>query len=110
MTDEEIKVAITDGYRKWKNKMRWQAVRSMFIKKCVADDFDFECKWFYWFKSLVCLLLNRTNGSYLKGSAICYFNGRNSCGEYSGCDWEACWVEEGIFKNWRVCVITDSSY
>lgn len=98
----------------WDKHRRKQAIKYLFNRKHLADDlFDYSNWWtvsFYWIKTLICLFFKRTNGTYLTGFQVVFWNVRESCGEYSGQEWDAYWVEYGIFKNWNVCIMSDSSY
>lgn len=114
MTNEDLYSAL-DDYYSYKNKHdRKCALKALFKRKSFCDeweDFRFYEKWFYWFKILICLLFDWTNGSYLDDSTDClYWNQQPSSGEYSGYEWESLWVEHGFFKNWKVCIMSDSSY
>jgi hypothetical protein len=116
MTEEEMQQALSEGLDAWDEHRRKQALKHMFKRKNLVGDFyyDFRKKpWaiaFYWLKALICILLKRTNGDYFNAHDICMWDQRPACGEYDGWDWECCWVEEGVFKNWRVCIMGDSSY
>lgn len=103
-----------EGLLAWDEYRRKKAIIAMFKRKSFNDEFD-ELKWFqkpfYWFKTIICLLFKRTGGSYL-GDSVCIISWdfHPSVGEYYGQDWTSCWVETGFFKNWKVCICSDSSY
>lgn len=105
--DEEYRKAALQ-YQKYYRK---RAIRACFNK--VNIDMELKelhtgLRIFYWLKTLICLLLNRTHGLYLMNSiyALGYDSYRDYWGEYS---WRGCWVERGVFKNWQVCLASDGS-
>lgn len=113
--DEQLYKDFSEGMMAWDEIRRKKAIKALFTKNGINDEFN-DLRWFekpfYWVKTLVCLLLKRTGGSYLNNNAFCIatWDEHPSCGEYSGYDWDSCWIEIGLFKNWRVCICSDSSY
>lgn len=106
--------SLIDGLNAWEEHKRRKAIKNMFKKKSFDDqfkDWNYVQRILYWVKTIICLLLKRTHGSYLNNS-VCVINWDfyPSCGEYDGYNWTACWVEIGLFKNWKVCICSDSSY
>lgn len=107
LTEEEVKYAFIamDEYK------RQRALEAIFIK----GNFTYELSCFNWFvrtfcllKTWICLKLNRTKGSYMDENKFCIstFDEQN-CGEYM-C-WESCWVSPSLFKDWNVCLTSDSN-
>jgi len=103
------------NYYKYQDCDRMEALKHAFKRHHISDDltdYGWPLRIFYWLKTVICLLLGRLSGDYLKTNAfeIIWFNQRPAVGENCGYDWQSCWVEPGIFKNWQVCIISDSSY
>jgi len=111
-TEEEMWNEAGTGMAEFEEQRQSEALESIFKANCFMDEFTslpMHLMFFYWLKTFLCLCFNFTNGSYLSDSIeVVAFNEHS--GHEGGTDWDCCWVERGIFKNWNVCVCGDSSY
>jgi len=111
-TEEEMYEIAGTGLAAIEEIKEAEALEAIFKKECFASEFSdmpWYAKAFYWFKTLVCLCFKWYNGSYLNDSfPIVYWNEYG--GHEGGSNWDACWIEAGIFTNWKVCIMSDSSY
>lgn len=111
--DEDWQAAM-DGLMKWEKFQQKQAFKYLFNKKSFDDEFKeqrFYQRWFYWLKTLVCLKMGWVNGSYLNDSINVHHWDEECCATQDGTyySWWSCWVEIGVFKNWRVDVSRDGT-
>lgn len=95
----------------WDEHKRKRALKALFEKDsigCEITDYNYFVRAFCWLKTLICLLLNRTNGSYLDTNKFCVlsYDERSS---YDSTDWDACWVSPYLFKDWNVCLSSDGT-
>lgn len=70
----------------------------------IKDDYKWLMRRFYWFKTWVCLKLNR-HGASCQFPVFTY-------DEYSCPDsvsWACVWVEPGIFKGWKITIGSDGT-
>jgi len=111
MTEEEIKDDFLRSMDAWDKHKRKRALRALFEKDSIdysITDFKYHIRVFCWLKTLICLLLNRTKGSYLDDDKFCILSyDESSCGESIG--WETCWVSHCIVKDWNVCLTSDGN-
>lgn len=109
-TDKEKK-EFAEAMQAMETYRRNRALKALFEKSSFdleLNDLNFFMKLFCWVKTLICLLLNRTNGSYLDDDKFCIL----SYDEYSfieGIGWDACWVSPYFFKDWNVCLASDGN-
>jgi len=113
LTLEEIEFDAFDGYYKYEHEREVsEGLESLFIKNRFSDglnDLNFIEKWFYWFKTFVCVCLGRVSGWAGCDIDVVYFDEHYSGGEYGGTSWTTLTVREGVFKNWYVGYYKDSS-
>ena len=111
----EINDKLTASFLAYENTRRKKAIKNMFKRKSFSDDSKYELRnffkfSFYWLKCLICLILNRAGGDTINAYKLIFWDQRQVHYEYSGYVWECCYVEQGFFKNWRICIILDSTY
>ena len=95
----------------WDEYRRKRALKALFEKGSIGfelEDFNYAVRAFCWIKTLICLLLKRTNGSYLDNNKFCILAYDEYQG-YESIDWEACWVSPYFFKDWNVCIGSDGT-
>ena len=110
LTEKEIQ-QIREGQLAWDNHQRKEAIKQLFVKDSIAyelEDFGFIKRKFLWLKTLICLLLKRTNASYLDKNYFCIL-AYNETADMCGSSWEACWISGDIFSGWNVCVGSDGT-
>lgn len=111
MTDEEQQQEFARVMEGWDEIKRKRALKALFERDsigCEITDFNYVVRAFCWLKTLICLLLNRTNGSYLDSNKFCVLAyDERSC--YDSTDWDACWVSPYLFKDWNVCLASDGT-
>ncbi|AUC14352.1 hypothetical protein BTO06_03985 [Tenacibaculum sp. SZ-18] len=107
---EELEL-IREADLAYENFKRKEAIKQLFIK----SSFDFEFfdyniyqRCFLWFKTFICLVLKRTNASYLDKNTFCILS-YNESSDMCGMNWEACWVSTDLFCGWNVCVGSDGT-
>lgn len=111
MTEEEIEKDFLEcmkGYEKFKRK---RAIKALFNKEDISSeikDFNYIIRIFCWLKTLICLILNRNNGSYLDTHKFCILSYDESQG-YESSTWEAVWVSPCLFEDWNICIATDGT-
>lgn len=111
-TEDEMWDEAMKGKIEWEDHMRIEAIECLFSKSTLDDEYkelSLLLRIFYWVKCFLCLCLDRTWGSYLNGSISMVVWNFHSNGYDGGQSWMGCWVEKGIFKNWRVCVTSDGT-
>lgn len=114
MTDQEMWDEAMKGVMKWQDYQERQAVKELFKKSSFNDEFK-ELPWykmgFYWLKTFICLKLGRTDGSYVGDAINVHYWDHETCGTQDGTyqSWWSCWVEMGVFKNWKVVVSRDGT-
>lgn len=90
---------------------RKRALRALFEKNSIGyeiTDFKISMRVFLWIKCLICLFLNRTNGSYLDACYFCILSyDSRQCLECES--WDACWIGYKIFSDWQVCLASDGT-
>ena len=110
MIDQETKIfnkAMAD-YEKYK---RSRALKALFEKEArgdVREDYGYARYVFCWLKTLICLLLNRTGGSYMDNNKFCIIAYDERYG-MEGSSWDACWVSPYLFRDWNVCLASDGT-
>lgn len=106
--DEIFHQAMSD----WDEYKRHRALKALFQKGtrgCDVRHLNCVGRAFFWFKTLICLLLNRTNGSYLDVNSI-YILAYDECsGGEGGSSWDGVWVGDKIFSKWEVCISCDGT-
>ncbi len=97
------------SYEKYK---RTRALKALFEKHSYGgssfEDYNYFMRAFIWTKILLCLLLDRTMGSYMDSNTYCflaYDERHDECGS----SWDAVWISTKIFSSWQVCVGTDGT-
>ena len=98
----------TDTWQKYK---RIRALKALFEKdsiSCDITDYNHMKRVFCWLKTLICLLLYRTNGSYMDDNKFCILSYDETQG-YESLNWDACWVSPSLFKDWNVCLASDGT-
>jgi uncharacterized protein involved in tellurium resistance len=110
MTEKE-KLEWSQAMDSWEKHKKTRALKALFEKDSIDYDlgnFNYLLRVFCWFKTLICLLFNRTNGSYLDRNKFCILSyDESSGGEYQS--WDACWVSPYLFKDWNVCLASDGT-
>lgn len=102
------------GLMAWDVFQKKQAEKYLLKKSSFCEEFKelrwYE-RWFYWVKTFICLKLNLTGGSYLNDAINTHCWDESSCGTQDGTyySWYGCWVEMGLFKNWKVQVASDGT-
>lgn len=109
---EEEEEMIRDAYLAMEGYKRKRALEALFEKSSICwnelSEFNIFMRAFCWVKTLICLLLSKTGGSYLDEDSFCIL----AYDEFQGMEnqnWEACFVTPHIFSNWNVCVCTDGT-
>ena len=95
----------------WDEVKRRRALKALFEKDSISfdiTDYKYIIQWFCWLKTLICLLLNRTNGSYLDSDKFCILSYDEAQG-YESQYWDACWISPYFFKDWNVCLASDGN-
>lgn len=90
---------------------RRRALRALFEKDSIGydtSDYNYFIQFFCWAKTWICLLLNRTNGSYLDNNKFCVL-AYDERATMEGQCWDACWVSPYLFKDWNVCLASDGT-
>ena len=90
---------------------RKRALKALFEKNSIAyeiTDFNYLIRVFCWVKTLICLLFNKTNGSYIDNNKFCILAYDEST-SYESQSWEGCWVSPYFFKDWNVCLASDGT-
>jgi hypothetical protein len=109
MNEEQWQNEFAESMREWEKFKKKRALKALF-HKC-----DFNCEFteksklvkvFYWLKTFICIVLNRTYGDYYNSLAICSYD-EYQC--YESLSWDCVWCNKGIFKNWQVCIGTDGT-
>jgi hypothetical protein len=77
-------------------------------KKSDITDFKIPIRVFVWLKTLICLLLNRTNGSYMDSNYFCILN-YDERQNLESISWDACWISPKLFSGWNVCLASDGT-
>lgn len=107
-TEDEI---FADAMKAWDKYKRKRALKALFETKSFAAelyDYNFIVRCFMWVKCLICLLLNRTGGSYLDPHTVCILAyDESQCIEST--NWDACWVSSKLFSGWQVCLCSDGT-
>lgn len=110
MTDEqqrEFNLAMDS----WEKHKRNRALKALFEKdsiSCDITDYNYFIRAFCWLKTLICLLLHRTYGSYADSNKFCILS-YDECYAYESQSWDACWVSPYLFKDWNVCLASDGT-
>lgn len=110
MTQEEKK-QWADAFKARDEYKRKRALRALFEKdsiSCEMMDYNIAIRSFLWLKTFICLLLNRTGGTYLDYGKGCVLSYDESFG-YEGSSWDACWCSPFVFKDWNVCLASDGT-
>lgn len=102
-TDEDkyMEQQFADAMESWDRYKRKRALKALFEKDSIGweiKEYELPVRWFCLFKTWVCLLLNRTNGSYLDRNKFCVLAYDESSG-YESQSWDACWVSPYLFKD-----------
>ena len=95
----------------WEKHKRTRALKALFEKdsiSCDITDYNYMQRAFCWLKTLICLLLDRTNGSYMDSNKFCVLS-YDERQEYESTSWDACWVSPYLFKDWNVCLASDGT-
>lgn len=90
---------------------RKEAIKQLFVKDSIdyeINNFRFMRRKFLWFKTLICLLLKRTNASYLDKNYFCFLS-YNETADMCGSSWDACWISSDVFSGWNVCIGSDGT-
>lgn len=110
MTEEEQK-QFNDAIYDYEEYKRERAIKALFEKESISyelKDFNVFIRAFCWLKTLICLVLKRTNGSYLDYDKFCILTyDERYCMESQS--WDACWISPYIFKDWNVCLASDGT-
>jgi len=110
MADKE-NIEFKSAMDAYEDARRKRAIKALFEKNSICfeiKDFNYVTRCWAWLKTLICLLLKRTNGSYLMPD---YFN-ILSYDEYSGYEsqsWEAVWISPKFLTGWQACVSSDGT-
>lgn len=107
-TEQEIYKQAHDDYEEYR---RTRALKALFEKSSFdldLKDFNYLLMFFYWMKTLICLLLKRTNGTYLDPHTFCILSYDESHG-YESMSWESVWVSTKLFSGWQVCIASDGT-
>lgn len=97
-----------DDYEEARRK---RAIKALFERDAIAweaEDFNNITRAFCWLKTLICLLLKRTRGSYLSPNSFCILAYDEYRG-YESYNWEAVWVSSKLFSGWQVCIGSDGT-
>lgn len=95
----------------WEKCKRKRALKALFEKDSISfdiTDYKKPVRVFIWIKTLICLLLNRTNGSYMDSNYFCVLSYDERQG-YESTSWDACWISPKLFSGWNVCLASDGT-
>lgn len=110
MTDKE-KEEFYEAMDLYEDSRRKRAIKALFERDSISldiQDFNYAMRCFLWLKTLICLLLKRTKGSYLDKHTLCILAYDERSG-YESQSWEAVWTCYDIFSGWQVCVGSDGT-
>ena len=91
-----------------KNNKRFEALKAMFNSDNItveARELPFYQLWFCWTKTLICLLLNRTDNSIMNRK-MCIVT-HNEYNGYESIFWSSVWISPYFFKDWSVSLYED---
>lgn len=99
---------VMDALEKYKRERAFKALFERNSISCEITDYNYLIRAFCWVKTLICLILNRTNGSYFDRNKFCIlsYDKRHGCESIS---WDSCWVSPYLFKDWNVCLASDGT-
>lgn len=108
---EEQQEEFNQAMTAWDEVKRKRALKALFEKSSISydiTDYNYMQRIFCWLKTLICLLLDRTGGSYMDSNKFCIlsYDERSEC---EGSSWDACWVSPYLFKDWNVCLASDGT-
>lgn len=95
----------------YEDARRKRAIKALFERESFCfemENYNYFVRCFAWMKTLICLILKRTNGSYLDKH---YFN-ILAYDEYSSIEsmsWESVWISPKLFSGWQACVGSDGT-
>lgn len=111
MTPEEQK-QFDQAMRDYDEYRRERAIRALFerdTRGLDVKDFTMFIYGFCWIKTLICLLLRRTRGSYLDDDNMVNILAYDESNYPDGSSWEAVFVSTKLFSGWQVCISTDGT-
>ncbi len=107
--NKERETRLEEAMKAWYEHKRKRALKALFENDSISHDitdYNYMQRAFCWLKTLICLLLDRTNGSYMDSNKFCILAYDESQG-YESTSWDACWVSPCVFKDWNVCLASD---
>lgn len=110
-TEEERQQEFSRAMEAWDEIKRKRAIKALFQRSgisCDITDYNYFIRAFCWIKTLICLLLDRTNGSYMDSNKFCILS-YDERHNLESIDWDACWVSPYLFKDWNVCLASDGT-
>lgn len=108
---ETEKQQFAEAMDAWEKYKRARAIKALFERDSISHEiteYNYIIRAFCWVKTLICLLLNQTYGSYLDTNKFCIL----AYDEFQGMEsqsWDACWVSPYLFKDWNVCLASDGT-
>ncbi len=109
--NEQRQKEFEEAMNAWEKHKRKRALCALFEQdsiSCDITDHNYFIRAFCWIKTLICLLLDRTNGDYLDDNKFCILSYDESQG-FESTSWDACWVSAYFFKDWNVCLASDGT-
>ena len=101
-----------DAMRGVEKYHKQRALKACFERKSLDNsltDFNRVVRFWCWLKTLICIILNRTGGSYVSSGSFCvlsydWYQGYESQG------WRAVWLDSAkLFSGWQVCLCSDGT-
>lgn len=109
MTEQEQWVKAFSGMEDYH---RERAIENMFIRKsldCDMPDYNVVIRCWVWLKTFLCLVLNRTSGSYINSGSVNVLSYDWEQG-YESQSWRSVWVDSPkLFSGWQVCLASDGT-
>lgn len=109
MTPEEKQYSdVFKGYKEYKRR---RALRACFERSSYdysLTDYNRFIRCWLWLKTLICIILNRTDGTYLNVNSVCVLSYDWSSYEYQ--TWKAVWIDSSkLLTGWQVCIGSDGT-
>lgn len=110
--EEKMQIDFAEAMYGYEEYRRKRAIKALFQKSSWSvydlSDYNYVVRIFSWIKTLICLLLKRTGGSYLHKHYFCIL-AYDKCQGYEGTSWEAVFISPKLFSGWQVCVCSDGT-
>ena len=110
MQEVEYSNSTVKKIKKYRRYIRKRAIKALFEKESLSyslTDYNYFIQIFCWFKTFICLILNKTKGSYTDKNKFDILN-YDEYKLYEGSVWSTIWVSPYYFKDWNVYLGTNS--